>query len=462
MALWTTGDSLRRRSGPGLRPRREAIGARGLVITVLVTQILALTVVVALAPEPVLTHGLLAVIAVIVMAMQGVLGTQVGLSALDRLPGVLTAFVLATGTLAAGLSWLHADQSALEILRFGPVAFVVSWATLAVTYAFGRLARAHGWFVDRAIVLGSGQVADRLDLALAQRPEDGLLLVGFVTSSPEDAPASQHLGQPSDLLSACLNEDARVIIVAYSRDSEAALLGPIRQCVAAGRRVLVVPRFFEDLDRHQVGYGVWGVPLQHLPMPTAGRARQAVKRTIDVCLAGLAFLLLLPVMAACAVAARLETGAVLFRQTRVGQDERPIEILKFQTLKPLSGIEANTTWNVSNDQRVGPLGRFMRKTSLDELPQLWNVIRGDMSLVGPRPERPYFVDQFKETVPGYGSRHRVQVGLTGWAQVHRLRGDSSIEERARFDNAYVASWSPWEDVKIMLRTIPELFRRSGG
>lgn len=464
VALWNpSGRALRRSTETrlALTLRARSTG-KGLVFLVLVGQFLALIALVTLTPGPVAWPAVVATVALLVMYMEGALGTQVGLSALDRLPGVLTAFALATGTIAAGLSWLHEDQVALAMLRFGPVAALVSWSTLAATYAIGRAARAHGWFMDRAVVVGSGRVADRLDLALAQRPEYGLELVGFVTPSPQDAPPSQYLGQPDELLSACIREDAYVVIVAYSRDSESAMLGPIRQCIASGRRVLVVPRFFEDLDRHQVGNGVWGVPLQALPMPNAGHARRFAKRALDVTLASAAFVFLLPVMAISALAIRWETGGVLFRQVRVGRDELPIEILKFQTLKPQTVAESDTTWNVSTDSRLGPVGRFLRRTSIDELPQLWNVIRGDMSLVGPRPERPYFVEQFKESVPGYSGRHRVQVGLTGWAQVHQLRGDTSIEERARFDNAYVASWSPWEDVKIILRTLPEVFRRSGG
>ena len=147
---------------------------------------------------------------------------------------------------------------------------------------------------------------------------------------------------------------------------------------------------------------------------------------------------------------------------RVGQNERPIQILKFQTLKPATSAESDTKWNISDDDRLGPIGRVLRRTSLDELPQLWNVLRGDMSLVGPRPERPFFVAQFKEEFPSYAARHRVPVGLTGLAQVNELRGNSSIEERARFDNTYAASWSPWQDVKILLRTVPEVMRGRGG
>ena len=119
-------------------------------------------------------------------------------------------------------------------------------------------------------------------------------------------------------------------------------------------------------------------------------------------------------------------------------------------------------WNVSHDRRLGRVGKFLRTTSLDELPQLWNILIGQMSLVGPRPERPHFVEHFGQTVPGYAARHRVPAGLTGWAQVHGLRGDTSIEDRAAFDNFYIQNWSLWGDVKIVLRTVEQVVQRGGG
>jgi lipopolysaccharide/colanic/teichoic acid biosynthesis glycosyltransferase len=130
-------------------------------------------------------------------------------------------------------------------------------------------------------------------------------------------------------------------------------------------------------------------------------------------------------------------------------------------MRPESAGEAATTWNISQDNRVGRLGRVLRKSSLDELPQLWNVLRGDMSLVGPRPERPHFVGKFSQEYRGYRARHRVPCGLTGWAQVHGLRGDTSIEERASFDNDYIEHWSLWNDTKILLRTATSALTRRG-
>jgi exopolysaccharide biosynthesis polyprenyl glycosylphosphotransferase len=186
-----------------------------------------------------------------------------------------------------------------------------------------------------------------------------------------------------------------------------------------------------------------------------------VKRAFDLSVSLLALAFLWPVLAVCAVAVRLEGGpGVLFRQTRVGLHGRPFVLLKFRTLAPSSGHEADTLWSIAGDERIGPVGRFLRRTCLDELPQLWNVVRGEMSLVGPRPERPHFVEQFSATVPGYRLRHRVPAGLTGWSQVHGLRGDTSIEERARLDNHYIAAWSLWTDLKILLLTFSSLLVRA--
>ncbi|MEO6713039.1 MAG: sugar transferase, partial [Mycobacteriales bacterium] len=167
-------------------------------------------------------------------------------------------------------------------------------------------------------------------------------------------------------------------------------------------------------------------------------------------------------MVGIAIAVRLETGrGFLFRQTRVGLDRREFQLLKFRSMRPASETEQQTAWSIANDHRVGPVGRFIRRTSFDELPQLWNILRGDMTLVGPRPERPHFVREFANSFPRYSARHRVPAGLTGWAQVHGLRGDTSIEERARFDNYYIENWSLWGDIKIIVRTVRSVAGAAG-
>ncbi|NUQ97017.1 MAG: transferase, partial [Streptomyces sp.] len=136
-------------------------------------------------------------------------------------------------------------------------------------------------------------------------------------------------------------------------------------------------------------------------------------------------------------------------------------LLKFRTHRPASAHEAATRWSVANEQEMSRFCQFLRRTSLDELPQLWNVCRGDMSLVGPRPERPYFVAKFSQTYPGYRERHRMPTGITGLAQIHGLRGDTSIEDRCRFDNAYIDNWSLWQDICILARTAALFVRPTG-
>jgi lipopolysaccharide/colanic/teichoic acid biosynthesis glycosyltransferase len=167
-------------------------------------------------------------------------------------------------------------------------------------------------------------------------------------------------------------------------------------------------------------------------------------------------------MVACAIAVRIDSGpGILFRQTRVGRDGRPFELIKFRSLRAASEQESGTTWSIRNNVGVSRLGRFLRRASLDELPQLWNILRGDMTIVGPRPERPYFVDKFAAEEPNYNFRHRVPAGLTGLAQVNGMRGDTPIGERARYDNYYIDNWSLWLDMKVILRTFSEVVTGSG-
>jgi lipopolysaccharide/colanic/teichoic acid biosynthesis glycosyltransferase len=202
---------------------------------------------------------------------------------------------------------------------------------------------------------------------------------------------------------------------------------------------------------------------RRLLWPGGGRRRGGLgKRTLDVVLAGSLLLLVCPVLLVCAVALRVVEGpGVVFRQERIGKDGRPFTLLKFRTHRPASAHEAATRWSVANEHEMSRFCQFLRRTSLDELLQLWNVCRGDMSLVGPRPERPFFVAQFSQAYPCYAERHRMPTGITGLAQIHGLRGDTSIEDRCRFDNAYIDNWSLWQDICILLRTAAALVRPTG-
>jgi len=224
----------------------------------------------------------------------------------------------------------------------------------------------------------------------------------------------------------------------------------------------VLPRLHEITHVADGMDAIGDVPLVRLRRSAYRSPSWRVKRMFDVAFSAVALVLLSPLLAIVALAVRLETGkGVIFRQQRVGRNGTSFELMKFRSLKPADEIESQTNWNISDDDRLGPIGRIIRKTSLDELPQLFNILRGDMSLVGPRPERPHFVAQFGQLYTGYADRHRVQCGLTGWAQIHGLRGNTSIDQRARFDNFYIENWTLWLDIKIILRTVVSIFTKPG-
>jgi exopolysaccharide biosynthesis polyprenyl glycosylphosphotransferase len=202
-----------------------------------------------------------------------------------------------------------------------------------------------------------------------------------------------------------------------------------------------------------------GIPFISVREVALSGADRIVKRTFDIVLSLLALIVLAPVLAGLALAVKFSSaGPVLYRQARIGRDGQEFDMLKFRTMRTDAEAVTGPVWTTENDPRVTPIGRVLRRWSLDELPQFWNVLRGDMSLVGPRPERKVFVEQFSETMPRYFERHRVKSGLTGWAQVNGLRGNTSVEDRTVYDLHYVENWSVWLDLRILLMTFHHVIR----
>lgn len=330
----------------------------------------------------------------------------------------------------------------------------------ALTDALVRGARRHGGLQHRVLVLGSGEIAGRLVRAMQDHPELGMRPVGLVDD--ESGPATAQLariGALADLEGLVRRDGISRIVMAFSLTPEALMVRSLRACEGLRAEVYVVPRFFElGFDASAID-DLWGIPLARLPRSFSRRSSRAVKRCFDILGSSAALVALSPLMVIAALVIRSECrGPVLFRQTRVGLNGRPFTVLKFRTVRPNS--DGDRTWSVVDDPRVSRLGGFLRRTGFDEAPQLLNVLRGDMSLVGPRPERPVFADEFAQSIPEYEARHRVRAGITGWAQVNGLRGDTSIIDRARFDNYYVATWTLRGDILILLRTAAILLRQA--
>jgi exopolysaccharide biosynthesis polyprenyl glycosylphosphotransferase len=245
-------------------------------------------------------------------------------------------------------------------------------------------------------------------------------------------------------------------VLAFGAATDIEMVGYVRACAVYPVQFYALPRFFElGVKSSGSGFEVDGYVVHALNRPGGSSLSWRLKRMFDIVASAIALVVLSPVMAVCAAAVKLSSpGPIFFRQERIGYRGASFEILKFRSMTV--NDDSATQWAVDHDNRVTKVGAFLRKSHLDELPQVINVLRGDMSIVGPRPERPHFVRQFASEIEGYDERHRVPVGITGWAQVNGFWGDTSIEARVRLDNRYIESWSFWRDLMIGLRTIPTM------
>jgi len=401
----------------------------------------------------------------------GLYRSRLSLSLLDDVPRIVGRWLAAVAltvlvqTSRARADWGTNDVNwSMVITAMTAVIFILALRALA--YNFVRRVRSQRRVAHRTLILGAGHVGEQVARTLLKHSEYGLQPIGFVDNHPLIDPetcAVPLLGGTEHLADVLVREDVRNVVVAFGSVRESQMVDIIRTCDRLRCEIFLVPRLFE---LHQVSDDmdtVWGLPLVRLRRATYRSNGWHVKRVFDIGFATCSLLVLWPLMLAAAIAVRLEGGpGILFRQERVGADGRRFDVLKFRSLRPVDDAESATNWNIKHDDRLGPVGRFLRKSSIDELPQLFNILRGEMSLVGPRPERPHFVAQFRQTYPRYVARHRVPSGLTGWAQVHGLRGDTSIADRAMFDNYYIENWSLWLDVKILLRTVGSVIKGQGG
>ncbi|MDP9814746.1 exopolysaccharide biosynthesis polyprenyl glycosylphosphotransferase [Spirilliplanes yamanashiensis] len=406
-----------------------------------------------------------AVLTVVIFAAGGLYQGRRHMSILDELPGLcmrLFASAAVVGIIAAQRHSSLADVG--PFMRNIALSALLVIVGRAVTINVVLLARRRRWVEHNAIVIGGGPVAVELARLLRRYPQYGLRFAGFVddASTPHpDAEQQPLIGHLADLDEMVRLTKTDVIIVADVDTPDADLIELVRRPQSARCDLWVVPRL-RDFPVQSAPDHIGAIPVVRARRSTLSGWKWLVKRTTDVVVAVLALLLLSPVLLVCALLVRVEGGpGIFFRQQRIGQYGRPFDVIKFRSMRPADDAESQTRWSVADDPRVGPIGRFLRRTSLDELPQLWNILRGDMTFVGPRPERPFFVERFSADHPEYAMRHRVPVGLTGLAQVSGLRGDTPISDRARFDNYYIENWSLWLDVKVVLRTVAEVFRGAG-
>jgi exopolysaccharide biosynthesis polyprenyl glycosylphosphotransferase len=392
---------------------------------------------------------------VVALALRGRYRSRIVPSVAHEIPSIVGCVAVPLGLLALAVD---RDSTTTALLATGALAVGFLFVGRMTSYALIRLMRRRRLLFEPTLILGAGTVGQELALTLADHPEYGLWPVGFLDEF-EDVEALPVIGGLARLDDALEEHAVRRVVIAFGATPEADLVPIVRSCDRHAVDIHVVPRFFElglessgrDVD------SIWGIPLLRLRRAALRSGAWQVRQAVSITLAAVGLVLLSPVFGIVALAVRLSSpGPVLFRQCRIGQDGKLFDVLKFRTMRV--NKDSDTTWSVKSDRRITSVGRVLRATSLDELPQLINVARGEMSLVGPRPERPHFVDRFEANIQDYRYRHRVPVGVTGWAQVNGLRGDTSIRQRARFDNQYIENWSLWEDAIILARTFGEVLQ----
>ena len=411
------------------------------------------------APLQARAHVSMALLGLALLTGGGRYRARLHLSVLDELPALVGRLLTAGAIVAIFIALRHEQDSVVAFLVNALLAIGLVIAGRLVTsqlISTGRRARVTR---HRTILIGGGALAAELTQILHDHPRYGLSVVGFVDDGPDCVAGAftPQLGGLTDLDAAIAAHRADVLLIADGDFAERMLLDVVRTPAASRCDLLVVPRMHHFAMQTGHGDHIGSIPVYRIRTPNLRGPARLLKRAFDVLMAGTALLLVSPVLGVCALAVRLEGGpGVIFRQARVGLDGKKFDCLKLRSMRPANADDSATTWSIATDNRVGPVGRILRRSSLDELPQLWNIVRGDMTLVGPRPERPHFVDRFSAEYERYAHRHRVQAGLTGLAQVSGLRGDTSIADRARYDNYYIEHWSLWLDIKIIMRTFSEV------
>tara|TARA_B100000945_G_C20425972_1_gene620508 strand:- start:2113 stop:3531 length:1419 start_codon:yes stop_codon:yes gene_type:complete len=377
----------------------------------------------------------------------------------DRLYAVFSA--VSVGALfSIAFSTLLFKNTVFEV-NYSRAIVIYAWVLTIAFVLIGRsiyssillLLRSRGIGIQRLLIVGTGDAAAVVIQKVRWIQRLGYDLIGLVDSSDvQELLGVSVIGRPSDLQTLVETNRIDEVIVARPDASRDELLNIIVRCQRGHVSVKVIPDVYEIMAGEVSVDDLGGLPLLTVRDVALRGWRMSLKRMVDLVISSVGLVVFSPLMLLVAGLIKIESdGPVFFFQNRVGLDGNDFKIFKFRSMR--TGASNERQWTVAEDSRRTGLGRFIRRFSIDELPQLINVVLGDMSLVGPRPEQPQFVEEFQERIPRYMERHREKAGITGWAQVNGLRGDTSIEDRTRYDLWYVENWSLWLDFKIIIRTV---------
>jgi exopolysaccharide biosynthesis polyprenyl glycosylphosphotransferase len=418
------------------------------------------------APEPLHYAGAAPVAAAVVAGVFGLLGIYRqprGTLFIDELFAVVGGMSVAF-LVGLALTGLYRDFTYSRI-TFALWAVTATFLIALARYGLRRhlaIRRARGVGVERAIVVGWGHGAEMLVQRIRMFPDYGYRLQGVLADGPPAEArinGAKMLGGIDDLEEVVREEAASMIFVALSDSDAGRALGVIERCRRCGVDFRVLPGILQLAAAQASADQIDGIPLvQYRPGLDIQGPKTAVKRAFDLVSAGLGLLLISPLMVLIAALVKATSaGPVLIHQERVGMGGKTFLTHKFRSMRVDAEAESGPVWATADDPRCTGAGRWLRRFSFDELPQLWNILRGEMSLVGPRGERPAFVKEFSERLPRYQDRHLVRPGLTGWAQANDLRGHTPVEDRLTYDLYYIENWSLAFDLKIILLTLARVW-----
>lgn len=349
------------------------------------------------------------------------------------------------------------NYARLFMVLFATINLIIDFLFRMVLNRILRRMRRMGKNLKHILLVGYSRTAEGYIDRLRTHPEWGYFVHGILDDKKKKEESYRNiqiLGK-IDMLASLLSTNAYdEIAITLSIDEFSKLEQIVSICEKAGVHTKFIPDYNNVIPTKPYTEDLDGLPVIHVRhVPLSSSLNNAIKRTIDIIGSFFGLILLsVPMLIIAALIKLTSPGPLIFRQTRIGLHNKEFQMYKFRSMRVQEAAEEKKAWTTANDPRVTPLGRFMRKTNIDELPQLVNVLKGDMSLVGPRPERPFFVTKFKEVIPRYMIKHQVRPGMTGWAQVNGYRGDTSITKRIECDLYYVENWTLWLDFKILFLT----------
>ena len=387
-----------------------------------------------------------------------------GISRLDELYSILPAISISVIVGVAFTAFVYRSE-----IDYPRVMIAYFWILSLVLIGLGRLIHgtvraslyARGWGESRTLIVGAGDAGNMILEKIHASPQLGYHPIGFLDEElvGKTIQGLPVLGELEDLGEVVRHYHVDEVIVALPEASHEDLLSVISRCEDGRVSIKVFPDVFQIMASEVNVGDLNGLPLLTMRDIALRGWRLTLKRIVDVVLSAMVLVFISPLLLLIATLVKIDSrGPAIYCQERMGLDAKPFPCFKFRSMKVDAEAETGPVWAKQDDPRRTRIGTYLRKYSLDELPNFINVFLGHMSLVGPRPERPVFVDQFRQMVPRYMERHQEKAGITGWAQVNGLRGDTSIWDRTKYDLYYVEHWSLWFDFKIMILTVLRFLR----